>query len=100
MIPELSCSVQARIGKYISPDEEWLRMLVRELTPVLKVMRDNNLPSSKTLSKSMSFYEQHTLPQCNSKDDLYSKRNGPGFISVCARQGDFLLSAVKFCVLV
>ena len=54
-IPELSCPVQARIGKYISPDEEWLRMLVRELTPVLKVMRDNILPSGKTLSKSMSY---------------------------------------------
>ena len=33
----------------MSPDEEWLRMLVKELTPVLKIMRNNNLPASKTL---------------------------------------------------
>ena len=36
----------------MSPDEEWLRMLVKELTPVLKIMRDNDLPSSKPYSCS------------------------------------------------
>lgn len=39
--------MQARIGKYMAPDEEWLRMLVKELTPVLNVMRDNDLPAGK-----------------------------------------------------
>ena len=35
------------MAKYIAPEEEWLRLLVLELTPVLSLMRDNDLPTSK-----------------------------------------------------
>ena len=35
------------MAKHIAPEEEWLRLLVLELTPVLGLMRDNDLPTSK-----------------------------------------------------
>ena len=35
------------MAKHIAPEEEWLRLLVLELTPVLGLMRDDDLPTSK-----------------------------------------------------
>jgi hypothetical protein len=35
------------VAKYIAPEEEWMRMLTLELTPVLNVMRGDDLPPGK-----------------------------------------------------
>jgi hypothetical protein len=39
------------VGKYIAPEEEWMRMLTLELTPVLNVMRGDDLPIGRFLQK-------------------------------------------------
>lgn len=36
------------MSKSIAAEEEWFRLLVLELTPVLEIMRENDLPAGKT----------------------------------------------------
>ncbi len=39
--------VQAKIVKYIAAEEEWLRLLVHELTPVIQHLHADELPLSE-----------------------------------------------------
>ena len=39
--------MQAKILKYIAAEEEWLRLLVHELTPVIEHLHADELPLSK-----------------------------------------------------
>lgn len=53
----MRCIVQARVAKYIAPEEEWLRLLQVELTPVLAFLRSNDLPSSAPYKlENLQFY--------------------------------------------
>ena len=40
-------AVQAKIVKYIAAEEEWLRLLVHELTPVIEHLHADELPLSE-----------------------------------------------------
>jgi hypothetical protein len=35
---------QARVGKYIAPEEEWMRLLTAELEPVMEHLQGADLP--------------------------------------------------------
>ncbi len=50
--------VQARVAKYIACEEEWLRLLVQELTPVMEHLQDQELPLSEPSSTSHMFTMQ------------------------------------------
>jgi hypothetical protein len=40
----LGVSCKARTSKYIACEEEWLRLLVMELSPVIDHLQENDLP--------------------------------------------------------
>ena len=45
-------AVQAKIVRYIAAEEEWLRLLVHELTPVIEHLHADELPLSESLPLS------------------------------------------------
>ena len=35
------------MAKYIAPEEEWLRLLIQELQPIMEHLQDTDLPPSE-----------------------------------------------------
>lgn len=81
--------VQARVAKYIACEEEWLRLLVQELTPVMEHLQDQELPLSKPFSTSHTNTVQYSaaanilllsshLRQSRSLPPFSNNGNSPG----------------------
>ena len=47
MIKLTLVDAQARVAKFIAPEEEWLRLLVLELRPVMLHLQKDDLPPSE-----------------------------------------------------
>ena len=66
--------VQAKIVKSIAAEEEWLRLLVHELAPVIEHLHADELPLSKPSvigsSAQGALLQSRRLRKCSSPDQL------------------------------
>ncbi len=53
--------MQARISRYIACEEEWLRLLVLELSPVIDHLQENDLPLGESYLTETGLYVSMNL---------------------------------------